>query len=336
MSITAKELAKMLNLSEAAISMALNDKPGVSTKTRRMVIAAAEKYGYDFTKIKHSQKTKGTINYIVYRKDGAILKIQQTPFFLSLTESIAEHCKEKGYELVTITISDDTEVSLQLERAITPDCVGIILLGTEMHKEDFFPFAYIPYPIVALDTYFNSTKMDCILMNNDDGAYSATRFLMKRHQTQPGYLRSSYSMHNFDSRAEGFNRALRDGGLSPSNSLVHYLSPSMEGAYADMIEILKNGTKPADCYFADNDLIAAGAMKAFKEWGYKIPEDIGIIGFDNIPLCTYIEPKLSSVNVPIHYMGETAVDRLLEVIHAKHYRPVKIEVSTNLIVRDSV
>ena len=297
MSITAKELAKMLNLSEAAISMALNDKPGVSTKTRRMVIAAAEKYGYDFTKIKHSQKTKGTINYIVYRKDGAILKIQQTPFFLSLTESIAEHCKEKGYELVTITISDDTEVSLQLERA---------------------------------------TKMDCILMNNDDGAYSATRFLMKRHQTQPGYLRSSYSMHNFDSRAEGFNRALRDGGLSPSNSLVHYLSPSMEGAYADMIEILKNGTKPADCYFADNDLIAAGAMKAFKEWGYKIPEDIGIIGFDNIPLCTYIEPKLSSVNVPIHYMGETAVDRLLEVIHAKHYRPVKIEVSTNLIVRDSV
>ena len=336
MSITAKELAKLLNLSEAAVSMALNGKPGVSTKTRNLVLETASNHGYDFMKIKHQKKNSGTINYIIYRKDGAILKIQHTPFFNSLTESIEEHVKALGYNLSTITITDDTEVSKQLKEVITPDCAGIILLGTEMHKEDFFPFAYITQPIVVLDTFFNSVKMDCVLMNNEAGAYNAARYLIKKRQSQPGYLRSAYSMHNFVSRAEGFNKALRDVGLSPSSSIVHYLSPSMEGAYADMKELLNNKVEIADCYFADNDLIAAGAMKAFKEAGYHIPQDIGIIGFDNTSICTYIEPPLTSVNVPIHYMGETAVKRLDEVIHTKNYRPVKIEVNTNLILRQSV
>lgn len=336
MSITAKELAKMLDLSEAAVSMALNGKPGVSTRTRNLVLETANNHGYDFTKIKHQKKNYGTINYIIYRKDGAILKIQNTPFFNSLTESIQEHCKELGYNLATITITDDTEVSEQLKTAITPECVGIILLGTEMHKEDFFPFAYISQPIVVLDTFFNSVKMDCVLMNNEAGSYSAARYLMKKRQKQPGYLRSSYSMHNFDCRAEGFNKALRDGGLSPSNTITHFLSPSMEGAYADMKELLKNNVEIADSYFADNDLIAAGAMKAFKEAGYHIPEDIAIVGFDNISICAYLDPPMTTVNVPIHYMGQAAVKRLDEVMHTKNYRPVKIEVNTNLIIRQSV
>lgn len=336
MSITAKELAKMLNLSEAAVSMALNGKTGVSTQTRSRVLEAASNYGYDFTKIKNAKKKSGSINYIIYRKDGAILKIQHTPFFNSLSESIEEHTKELGYPLVTITINDENEVSEQLRRLITPDCVGIILLGTEMHKEDFFPFAYIPQPIVVLDTSFHSVKMDCILMNNKHGAYDATRYLIKKRQSQPGYLRSSYSMHNFDARAEGFKKAVRDAGLSTSNSITHFLAPSMEGAYADMVELLKSGVTLADCYFADNDLIAAGAMRAFKEFGHRIPEDIGIVGFDNTSICTYIDPPLTSINVPIHYMGQTAVNRLVEVIHAKNYRPVTIKVSTNLIIRKSV
>lgn len=336
MSITAKELAKMLNLSEAAVSMALNGKTGVSTKTRNRVLEAASNHGYDFTKIKSQKKYSGSINYIIYRKDGAILKIQHTPFFNSLSESIEEHTKELGYNLVTITINDENEVSEQLGRLITPDCVGIILLGTEMHKEDFFPFAYISQPIVVLDTSFHSVKMDCVLMNNKVGAYEATRYLIKKRQSQPGYLRSSYSMHNFDARSEGFKKAVRDAGLSTSNSITHFLAPSMEGAYADMVELLKIGVELADCYFADNDLIAAGAMRAFKEFGHRIPEDIGIVGFDNTSICTYIEPNLTSINVPIHYMGQTAVNRLVEVIHAKNYHPVTIEVNTNLVIRQSV
>ena len=92
--------------------------------------------------------------------------------------------------------------------------------------------------------------------------------------------------------------------MSSSRSIVHILTPSMEGAYADMLEIIKNGEELASCYFADNDLIAVGAIKALKENGYRIPQDIGIVGFDNLPLGSVIEPALTTIHVPKQYMGE--------------------------------
>lgn len=336
MSITAKELAKILDISEAAVSMALNGKPGISTETRKLVIETAHNYSYDFTKIKKKKTVTGTINYVIYRKTGAVLRIQTTDFFDVLFAALEKECKAQGYRFITINIVDEIDIAKQLEQHITSDCVGILLQGTEMQPEDFFAFAHIPLPIVVIDTYYNSAKMDCVLMNNAEGSYQATRYLIKKLYCQPGYLHSSFSIHNFESRADGYYRALREGGFSSSNAIVHLLSPSMEGAYTDMLNLIKNGCPLASAYFADNDLIAAGAMKAFKECGYRIPEDIAIIGFDNVPLCTYLEPNLTSVNVPIRYMAKAAVQRLVNVIGDKDYRPIKIEVNTNLIKRKSV
>lgn len=334
MPISAKELAKKLNISEAAISMALNNKPGVSTKTRNEIIEAAHNYGYDFTKIKQSNKPNGTINMIIYRKHGAV--VADTPFFSTLTDSIQKTCKESGYKLSIRYIYSGEDVKEQLDVILSSDCIGLILLGTEMHEEDFAPFAYVNIPVVLLDTYFNSMKMDCVLINNVEGAYQATHYLIKKRHTQPGYLHSSYPIYNFEERADGFYKAIRKNGLSTSKSIVHLLSPSMEGAYSDMKALIENGEEIAESYFADNDLIAAGAMKALKESGYKIPQDISIIGFDNQPICTYIEPNLTTVNVPKEYMGEMAVRRLIHVLESKEFLPTKTEIGINLIKRKTV
>lgn len=121
--------------------------------------------------------------------------------------------------------------------------------------------------------------------------------------------------------------------MSTSRSIVHRLTPSAEGAYADMKELLANHEPLARCYFADNDLIAIGTMKCLKGAGYEIPKDIAIIGFDDLPLCTYIDPPLSTVQVPKQYMGQTTVERLIVLIEGKESLPLKIEVSTKLIKR---
>lgn len=334
MSITAKELAEKLNISAAAVSMALNGKPGVSTKTRKKIIEAAHNYSYDFTKIKNTSNKGGNINFIIYRKHGAI--VTDTPFFKSLSDSIAENCRKLSYKLTIHHIFDLEDVSKQLNALVTNDCIGIILLGTEMQKEDFFPFSYVKLPIVLLDTYFSSTKMDCILINNVDGAYKATNLLIKKRHSQPGYLHSSYPIYSFEERSEGYTKAIRENGMSRSKSIVHLLSPSVDGAYADMKEILLKGETLANCYFADNDLIAAGALKAFKEFGYKIPKDIAIIGFDNMPLCTYIEPNLTTVNVPVDYMGQLAVERIIYIHESQQYSSIKLEVNTNIIYRSTL
>ena len=264
MGITAKELARKLNLSAAAVSMALNHKPGVSTATRQLVLDAAEKYGYDFSRIAEKHTTSGAIYFVIYKKHGTV--VADTPFFSQVSEGISQGCKKNDYRLkISYIYEDEDTITKQIEEIQYSDCAGIILLGTEMEGGD-----------------------------------------------------------------------LKPAGMSSSRSIVHSLTPSMEGAYTDMLELIKNGEELASCYFADNDLIAVGAMKALKESGYRIPQDIGIVGFDNLPLGSVVEPALTTIHVPKQYMGEAAAQKLIDLLNTPGQPPTKTEVSTMLVKRGTV
>lgn len=332
--ITAKELAEKLGLSAAAVSMALNHKPGVSESTRERVLKAAKEYNYDFGKQHIREEVEnGNIAFLVYRRHGAV--VGDTLFFSAVTEGIANACRTLGYRM-SMQYLHDENLGMELRNLLSSDVTGVILLGTEMRAEDFAPFAAFPLPMVVLDGYFESISRDCVLINNVQGAFKATNYLIAKRQTQPGYLRSSYFIGNFEERADGFFKAIRCNGMSTSASPVHLLAPSTEGAYADMKALIAQGEKLASCYFADNDLIAAGAMRAFKEAGYRIPEDIGIVGFDNIAACEVLDPPLTTVHVPKQAMGQLAVERLVHILKRKSSVNVKIEVETSILRRKSL
>ncbi|MGN0242809.1 MAG: LacI family DNA-binding transcriptional regulator [Lachnospiraceae bacterium] len=334
MAITAKELAKRLGISTAAVSMALNNKPGVSTGTRKKVFALADELGYDFTRHTQPIEKKGSIHFIIYKKNGAI--VSETPFFSELTQGITMGCKDSHYFLTISQLYESDHIQHYLSELLAQGCKGILLLGTELTESDYHIFQNFPIPIVVLDTYFESIEGNYVVINNVQGAYLATTHLIQQCKSQPGYLQSSYSISNFQERADGFYKAIRQNGMPTSKSPVIRLSPSMEGAYADMKELLLAGEEPAKCYFADNDLIAAGAMKAFREAGYRIPEDISIVGFDNMPICSYTEPELSTIHVPKQYYGLMAVKRLMELLEEHNAAPVKLSIATSLIRRKSV
>ncbi|MBQ9251328.1 MAG: LacI family DNA-binding transcriptional regulator [Clostridia bacterium] len=333
-SITAKELAARLHLSESAVSLALNDKPGVSRETRRRVLEAAQEYGYDFSRkaVARDQK-KGTVCFAVYRKSGAV--VGDTPFFSELTDGISIHCRREGYECVIRYLYEGEDLSDQIYELRAAAFAGIIVLATEMEEQTLSLFDRVEIPLVFLDAYFERSEFNFILINNSQGAYQATKYLIRKCRTQPGYLRSSYWISNFDARADGFYKAIREAGMSTSHSLVHRLAPSQEGAYADMKELLKT-EKPAKCYFADNDLIAIGAIQALKEAGFRIPEDVSIVGFDDISAAEYVSPPLTTMEVPKTYLGEVAVERVVQMIEGRSLQPVKVEIFTRLIPRKSV
>ena len=331
MGITAKELAKKMGLSPAAVSMALNDRPGVSTKTRKAVKVAAEKYGYDFSKIKTNHVKDGCIHFIVYKKNGAI--VDDTPFFAKVSEGISAACAEAGYRLKIQYLYESEFTQKDLDEIQYSDCAGILLLGTEMVTDDLVPFLALPVPLVLLDSYFETFACDTVIINNTQGAYLATRHLIDKCHAQPGYLKSSYAINNFNERQDGFYKAARLHGMSSSQSIVHELTPSMSGAYADMKELLAGNEPLARCYFADNDLIAAGAIKAFREKGLRIPEDVAVVGFDNIPISQILD--LTTINVPKEHLGRQAVLRLLQRIKDPSIPPVKIEIGTSLVDRYS-
>ncbi len=334
MGITAKELAEKLGLSAAAVSMALNNKPGVSESTRDRVIRAAKEAGFDFGKQRFRENPdRGSIAFLMYRRHGAV--VGDTLFFSSLSEGIANACRAAGFRM-NMQYLHEENCRAGLRNLLGGDTKGVILLGTEMRAENFAPFSSCPLPIVVLDTYFEGIPRDCVLINNVQGAFTATNYLISKRGRQPGYLRSSYSIGNFEERADGFYKAIRYNGMSTAASVVHRLAPSVEGAYADMKVLLAQGEKLASCYFADNDLIAAGAMRAFKEAGYRIPEDIGIVGFDNTSMCEILEPPLTAIHVPKQAMGQMAVERLTDLMDGKSSVCVKIEIATSLVKRGSL
>ncbi len=334
--ITAKELAKILNLSEAAVSMALNNKKGVSTKTRLQVFECAKENGYDFSNLKVKEEKNeplGSILFIIYKKNGVV--VDDTPFFSKLSEGISQSCSEKNFSLTISYLYTKDDIKSQIENYINTQYKGVILLGTEMTEQDFIPFKSLKIPFVVLDTYFENINCNYVLIDNIQGASLATNHLINLYQSQPGYLKSKYSISNFEERANGFYKAIRTNGMSTSKSMVHHLSPTTSGAYADMKELIEQGEELARCYFADNDLIAAGAIKAFKEFGYNIPNDIAIIGFDDMPICTFLEPSLTSVRVPKAYFGTIATKHLIELIDSPTTETLKILVSTSLVLRKS-
>lgn len=335
MSITAKELAQKLNLSQTAVSMALNQKAGVSTETRNLVLQEAEKSGYDFSRLSMKKNHSGEIYCIIYRTHNAILNY--TPIFSELTDGMEQECRKNGYHLKTIQIYEKTDdVHRYIEDLRLQQCSGIILLGTEIAASVCREFMQLSLPIVLLDSYFDSIDLSSVLINNAQGAYLATNYLIDRTGRQPGHLCSSYKIGNFTERKRGFETATREHGMSRGNSVVHELAPSIEGAFSDMLEIIDRGDPLASCYFADNDLIAIGSIRALKLRGFGIPNDIAIIGFDNISEGRIIDPSLTTIDIPRKFMGSTAAGQLIRQIETPIPHTVKIEISTSLIKRFSV
>ncbi len=335
MGITGKELAALLGISEAAVSMALNGKPGVGEKRREQIVAAAKAYGYDFSRIEERSEKEGAIAFVIYKKSGAV--VTDSPFFSQLAEGVSRGCRLNKRGMRIFYVYEKEEAASVIRQMQGPQCAGFILLATEMQEADLAAFRKSGLPMVVLDAYFETIIENYILINNMQGAYIATDYIIRRCKCQPGYLHSAYSIANFEERADGFYKAVRSHGMSSSKSVVHRLTPSIEGAYADMSICIRQGDEIAGCYFADNDMLAIGAMRALSEHGYRIPEDVSVIGFDDISYCNSTNPPLTTVSVPKMSLGQTAVERLLQMIaNPEEQHCLKIEIATQLVKRKSV
>lgn len=334
MSISAKELAQILQVSPATVSMVLNHKTGVSAATRDRVLAAAREYGYDLSRYAAQSDAARNVCYLIYKKSGQV--VGDTQFFSGLTEGISNACKIHGLNLNIMYIYGSEPLNPQLQDLFEKEYQGVLLLATEMSREDLIPFSDFPYPLVVLDCCYEDLNFDTTLINNVQGSFVAASYLADCGFRKIGYLRSSYRIANFDERADGYFKVLRQRNIKKNQNYILDLSPSMEGAYSDMKNLLSRNIPLAQAYFADNDLIAAGAMRALTEAGVRIPEDVSVIGFDDIPLCNFLSPALSTMQVRTSDFGMLAVLLLVGKISHPVLCPIKTALSTRLVLRDSV
>lgn len=332
--VTIKDIAQELNVSPATVSLALNGRPGVNEDTRRAVLETAQSLGYHGSIAKKVTTQQGTINFLIYRRLGRILTNSQ--FFTRLIEAV-ESAARKHHCTLTISYCDaQSQLRDFLSSAATTQALGVLLLGTEMQQDDLPLLEHAPLPIVLLDCHLFGSTLDMIAIDNMDGIWRAMQHLHEQGIDDIGYLKSSVPIANFEERYLGYTFSLRQFGQNIDQQKVFALEPTVEGAQNDMEILLAQNVELPKALIADNDLIAIGALRALTQHGIRVPDDISLIGFDNIPLGAYSLPALTSVDVSSNALGHRAVELLLwRIEHAKS-TPLHMSIGTRMHLRESV
>ena len=330
MKVSIRDLSKMTGFSPATISNALNHKKGVNRETAEEIFRVARETGY----LSANAVTK--IRLVIFKKNGQIL--EETPFFQQMIEGIEEECHRLGYEMVISRVDQrNPNYQKQVRDLLEEQGVGIILLGTEMMDGDLSLYRNASCPVLLLDHWTESMDFNSVLINNADAARAITEHLLDNGHREVGYLRGNYRIKAFRSRFIGFQTALKKYKVPYKEEYTVTVGTYMSTACQDMLEYLKKKPKLPTAFFADNDIIALGAMKALQEMGYRIPEDISIVGFDDLTFSEISSPPLTTLRVEKREMGKMAVRRLVELIDGIGTSTVtKIQVCPKIIYRNTV
>jgi len=324
-----KQLSAITGYSSATISNALNRKSNVNQETAIKIWQAAREAGYN------SQLHINSIRLTVCRTHGKV--VSDTPFFSALISGVENECRALGYTTIISHLDrSDMDYDNFLQQILCDRTTANLVLATEFTEEDASLFLNAESPVVLVDTWFEDMNFDTVGIDNTDSMFNAAVYLIRRGHTRIGYLKSNTSIMNFTYREYGYRRAMHTRDLEINPGYTVLLAPSMDGSYRDMKEYLAEHPDLPTAFVADNDNIALGACKALQDCGYKIPEDISVIGFDDMPFCEIAAPPLTTVRVFKQVMGAEAVRRLVQVIHSGNGTKIKTQICTEFIERESV
>lgn len=324
-----REISEATGFCTATVSNALNRKKGVNPETAAQIFAAAKRLGY-FSKAKLE-----AVRFVQYKSSGLV--VTDTPFFAALAHGIEQECRALGLEAILTTISrSEPDFDDRLGQLLGDASCGVILLATEASEEEMKLFAQAIAPLLILDNWPESSSSSALLISNTDSACHAVEHLIEKGHREIGYLRSDVRIKNFFYRQEGYRRALALHGLVPQEHFEVPLPPDTAGAWAAMNAWLAAKQELPTAFFADNDNIALGALKAFEENGIRVPEDVSVVGFDDMPFAEFSTPPLTTVRVAKEEMGRLAVRILVGRAHAELSSATKTQICTTLVERGSV
>lgn len=327
MKVTIAQIAKAAGVSAGTVSNALNNRKGsISQAKREKIIQVAEEMGY----FRRGKRT-GVLGLVLYEANQNI--VGETPFFSKLIQGIQGACAQNDYQLQIKNVRYDDEQGIKdLDNVSLYD--GLLIMGTEMHFKDVEKFKHFKIPFVIVDNAYIMQNCDFIAINNKDGMYEMTKYLIDKGYRKFGLLNSWSSINNFKERRAGFLQAVQDNDIHFHYADELFLDPTIEGSYEEMKNYIRQqeeyGIELRDAYVAMNDYIAIGALRALREAG----KEVAITGFDDIEAAQVCSPSLTTVRVDKIELGRIAVARLVSKF-AEQGTQVKILVNTQLIERES-
>lgn len=337
MGVRIKDIAKASGVSPAAVSLVLNNRPGVGESTRKKILGIARAMEYDAEKTSNLARSKSeTIRFLRITRHGHVVNSDHSVFIANYIDGMGLAARELGLNLEVAAI-DYGSIDAVAESAQASWVGGTIILGTELSREDLKSLEALKVPLVVIDNYDELISLDFVDMNNRESVRAAVGYLNDRGHRHIGLVTSDVATANFQMRAGAFRDSLEPLGIEFRKEFLYQVDSTFSGAYQDMASQLAAREKLPTAFFCVNDIMAFGVMKALKERGVRIPEDVSIIGFDNLPSAALSDPPLTSVDVSKVQIGRTAVRILFDRMSSKSSAPaLKILVSGRLVERSSV
>lgn len=325
-----KDVARLAGVSTSTVSHVINKDRFVSEAITDKVAAAIKTLNYAPSALARSLKLNQT------RTIGMLITASTNPFYSELVRGVERSCFERGYSLVLCnTEGDEQRMNQNLETLMQKRVDGLLLLCTETHQpSQEIMQRYPSVPTVMMDWAPFDGDSDLIQDNSLLGGDLATQHLIDRGYTRIGCLTGPLDKTPARLRLEGYRKAMHRAGLAIPDGYEITGNFEFGGGFAAMQQLLAHPVPP-EAVFAGNDAMAVGAYQALYQAGKRIPEDMGIVGYDDIELARYMTPPLTTVHQPKDELGELAIDVLIHRMAQPDQQQQRVQLTPELVVRGS-
>lgn len=344
MAIKSKELAEMLGVSAATMSLVLNHKPGISDELRNTLLTKIRDMGYgymikDYTvsaMVETAGQTK-KIAYIIYLEYAEAS--EESAFFPRIIEGVEREARNLGYQLVVIhmdeCLGDYNLVDLKRE-----EYAGIIVQAASLEEDVLTQLGATGIPYVTIDCWKRGMNVSTVSVNYEQGYFMALEYLKNLGHTKIGYIKSGQNSFAFEERNRAFRIGLKDLGLTYNPKYEWDVQGWGAQARSTLEKKLKTLSDLPTAILLENDVLATPVYQAFREKGLKIPEDISVIGFDGREVCSMMVPPLTTLRIPRRFMGRMLIMLLCHKIEMEErgleHTRVNMKISAEIIEMGSV
>jgi DNA-binding LacI/PurR family transcriptional regulator len=307
---TIKDIARQLNISISTVSRAIRNATDVNPETKKAVLALAEEINYQPNQLALSLRNKQThtIGVIVPNLD----------YVLSMmVRGIDEVALEAGYTVMICQSNESFGREILNTRRLLDSLVDGFIISVSSETKTFDHFKKIQeknIPMVVFDRVTPDLKAPSVRLDNENGGFIATEHLLEQGYKRIAILAGPKNLGISNSRMEGYLQALKKYKIKKDDALIIHCDFNQEYAFFATQELLAMKKRP-DAIFTISDRMAIGAMLAIKKKGLKMPEDIGLVGFNNEPVVSLVTPQISSVDMSAFEIGKAAAKLFIETMH---------------------
>ncbi|QPC82358.1 LacI family DNA-binding transcriptional regulator [Phototrophicus methaneseepsis] len=326
-----QQIAEDLNVSSASVSRALNDRPGVGDALRARILERARELNYTSSVIARGLATSQTfsLGFFVRQKPG--LSTHSDPFYGEIMQGVEETCAQSDYHVTIGSLTDDVIENPQSFRFVREGRVdGMILAGPDIPSGFILAMLQTDLPVVLVDNNLPISRVHCINANSEEGAYQAASYLLELGHRRIGILSGPAQWPSNAKRVWGYTQALHEAGIEPT--IVYADATTIDSGLETASKLLKESPDVTGI-LAVNDSMAIGAIRFANAAGYHVPQDLSVIGFDNIAWARFNNPPLTTLHIPKNQMGKEAAKRLLELLGDPDIPPTNLTVGVDLVKR---